>query len=213
MRSVARLQSGELPKEERQRILNEARGIVNKATARDRKIMGLSMLASVAKRAGDEDLAVEVMREAEAMVTSNPKTYQDLMYVWMLIAGYAEVRPERSFIMLEETIFRVNGLIDAFVRVAEFIDVGEQMIVDGEFQLGGFGGGMIRQISQMSRMADGTLGALAEADPQKLRTAASRFDRPEVRVLAKILVLRQLTKADKKVPLPEGAIITNRVGP
>ena len=197
MKSLAKLESGELPTEERDKLLAEARAIVAKATSREKKIMGLSMLGAYAKRAGDDKLANEVMREAEAIVPQNPKTYQDMLYVWALITGYAEVNPDRSFVLLEDTIFRVNGLIDAFVRIAEFIDVGEQMIVDGEFQLGGFGGGMMRQVTQMSGMADGTLSTLAAADPQKLQAAASRFERPEVRVLAKIFVLRQLTKTDE----------------
>ncbi len=198
--AMEKLEAGELPKEERDKILEEARAIVAKATSREKKIMGLSMLGALAKRAGDDELANEVMREAEAVVPQNPKTYQDLLYVWALIAGYAEVNPDRSFVILEDTIYRVNGLIDAFVRIAEFIDVGEQMIVDGEFQLGGFGGGMMRQVTQMSGMADGTLSTLAAANPQKLQAAASRFERPEVRVLAKIFVLRQLTKTDEDDP-------------
>src|SRR5690606_38893159 len=135
--AMAKLEAGELPEEERDKLLAEARAIVAKATSREKKIMGLSMLGAYAKRAGDDKLANEVMREAEAIAPQNPKTYQDMLYVWALIAGYAEVNPDRSFAILEDTIYRLNGLIDAFVRIAEFIDVGEQMIVDGEFQLGG----------------------------------------------------------------------------
>ena len=58
------------------------------------------------------------------------------MYTWMLAAGYAESDPEKAFPILEEAIGRANDLISAFITVGEFIDVTEEMISEGEVQVG-----------------------------------------------------------------------------
>ena len=210
MAEVASLGDKELPDEERARIVEKAREILAKTPGRDKKIMGLSMLAAQVRRAGDADLASEIMRDAEQLVNPQPKTYQDFLYTWILAAGYAEADPERAFPILEDAVFRANELISAFVRVAEFIDVGEQVVVEGEFQVGAFGGGMIRQMTAGLGMADGTLKTLVNADFDKTKAVASRFDRPEIRVLAKMMVLRSVL--GEKSDDPAGAVNESEEG-
>ncbi|HMS09297.1 MAG TPA: hypothetical protein PKE66_07425, partial [Pyrinomonadaceae bacterium] len=93
------------------------------------------------------------------------------------------------------TIYRANEVITAFVRVGEFIDVTEQMIVDGEIQVGAFGGGMIRGLSSELNIAEATIGLLVNADLERTKAAADKFDRPETRVLARMLILRNILGA------------------
>lgn len=161
------------------------------------------MLASQVARAGDKDLAAEIMRDAEALVNPHPKNYQDFMYTWMLVSGYAESDPEKAFPILESAIGRANELISAFVKVGEFIDVTEEMISDGEAQVGAFGGGMIRGLSKELGVAEATLGTLIKSDFAKTRAMTNRFDRAEVRVLAKMLVLRAALGKDFELSAEE----------
>ncbi|HCA58865.1 MAG TPA: hypothetical protein DEP46_12885, partial [Blastocatellia bacterium] len=147
MEDIGGLGKKELPKEERDRIVARTREIIMKTPGRDKKIMALSALAASVKQAGDADLAAEIMREAESFIRPDPRNYQDFIATWSVISGYAAAEPNRAFMMLDDTIYRANEVIAAFVRVGEFIDVTEQMIVDGEIQLGSFGGGMIRGLS------------------------------------------------------------------
>jgi hypothetical protein len=108
----------------------------------------------------------------------------------MLVSGYAESDPDKAFPILESAIGRANELISAFVKVGEFIDVTEEMISDGEAQVGAFGGGMIRGLSKELGVAEATIGTLTTADFAKTKALTNRFERPEVRILAKVLVLR-----------------------
>ena len=110
----------------------------------------------------------------------------------MLASGYAESDPAKAFPILEGAIGRANDLIHAFIRVGEFIDVTEEMISDGEAQVGAFGGGMIRGLSRELGVAEATLATLIKADFGKTKALTNRFDRPEVRILAKMLVLRSI---------------------
>lgn len=197
MEDIGGLGKKELPKEERDRIVARTREIIMKTPGRDKKIMALSALAASVKQAGDADLAAEIMREAESFIRPDPRNYQDFIATWSVISGYAAAEPNRAFMMLDDTIYRANEVIAAFVRVGEFIDVTEQMIVDGEIQLGSFGGGMIRGLSSELNVAEATIGLLVDADLARTKAAADKFDRPETRVLARMMILRNIlgTKA------------------
>lgn len=197
LEDIGGLGKKELPKEERDRIVARTREIIMKTPGRDKKIMALSALAASVKQAGDAELAGEIMREAESFIRPDPRNYQDFIATWSVISGYAAAEPNRAFMMLDDTIYRANEVIAAFVRVGEFIDVTEQMIVDGEIQLGSFGGGMIRGLSSELNVAEATIGLLVEANLERTKAAADKFDRPETRVLARMMILRNIlgTKA------------------
>lgn len=192
MEDIGGLGKKELPKEERDRIVARVREIIMKTPGRDKKIMALSALAASVKQAGDAQLAAEIMREAESFIRPDPRNYQDFIATWSVISGYAAAEPDRAFMMLDDTIYRANEVIAAFVRVGEFIDVTEQMIVDGEIQLGSFGGGMIRGLSSELDVAEATIGLLVEANLERTKAAADKFDRPETRVLARMMILRNI---------------------
>ena len=117
----------------------------------------------------------------------------------MLASGYAEADPDKAFPLLEETIGRANETLAAFVKVGEFIDVAEEMIQDGEVQVGVFGGQMIRGLTSELGMADATITVLAKADFVKTKSLANRFDRPEIRVLAKMMVLRAVLSPKREL--------------
>jgi hypothetical protein len=195
----------ELPKEEREKVIAEARKILMTTNAKDKKIMGLSMIAAQVARMGDKDLANEIMRDAAAVVDPNPKNYQDFILTWMLASGYAESDPDQAFPIIEDVIGRANGVINSFVTVGEFVDVQGEMIVDGEIQIGPFGGGMIRGLSSQIGIAEGTIKTLVKADFERTKGLTNRFDRPEARILAKMLVLRAvLGKKTESTPVDTG---------
>jgi hypothetical protein len=189
---VTKIGTGKLTQEQRDKIIQQARATIMSSPTRDKKVTGLSLLAAQVFKAGDKDLANELMRDASSFVATQPKNYQDFMLTWLLASGYATVDPDKSFSILEDTIVRGNGLIDAVIKLGEFIDVNEEVISDGELEVGAFGGSMIRGITGELGMADATIQTLTKADFDKMKIVANRFDRPEIRVLAKMLVLRSV---------------------
>ena len=197
-----------LPKEERQKIVEKARKIIIATPGKDKKITALSLLAAQVAKAGDKELANEIMVDAERLINPQPKNYRDFLFTWMVASGYAEANPDKAFPMLENTILRANETITAFVKVAEFIDVNEEMIADGEVQVGMFGGQMMRGITKDLGIATSTLMSLAKADFAKTKSLTNNFDRVELRVLAKMLVLRAVLddKPKNRVGEPTDAI-------
>lgn len=197
---IQKIGTKQLSKEDRDKIVVQARRIYLQTPGRDKKIIGLSVLAAQVAKAGDKDLASEIMRDAQTLVSPQPKNYQDFLLTWMLAAGYAEADPEKAFPLLEDTISRANEMISAFIKVGEFIDVAGEMVDDGEVQVGAFGGSMIRGMTSELGMADKTLRTLAKADFAKTRGLTNRFDRSEVRILAKMMILRAVLGEKKGDP-------------
>ncbi len=199
MENVKGLGTKALPKDERDKIVAQARKIISETKGKDKKIAALSLLAAQVARSGDKDLAAEIMIDADRLVNPQPKNYQDFLYSWMLASGYAESDPAKAFPILEDTILRANDTISAFIKVAEFVDVNEEMIGDGEIQVGMFGGSMIREMTRSLGMASGTIGSLAKADFVRTKNLTNTFDRNEIRILAKMMVLRAvLDKEERK---------------
>jgi hypothetical protein len=187
---IAQLGSKPLSPEDRQKVIVQARSIIARTPGKEKKVMALNLLAVQVMRAGDKDLAAEIMSDAERFVNPQPRNYRDFLLTLMVASGYAETNPDRAFPLLQDTISRVNETIAAAVKVAEFMDVTNEMVSDGEVQVGSFGGAMIRDITKELGMANSTLRALATADFAKTRSLTNTFERTEVRVLAKMLVLR-----------------------
>ncbi len=192
------LEGAQISAEQLAPLVNKARGIAAAAPGRLEKVTILSAVATQIANAGHRELSVELMSEAAAFVPMNPKNYQDFMLMGVLVSGYAYVDPQRAFPIIEDAIMRGNGLISAFVRVGEFIDLNEEMIVDGEVQVGGFGGDFMPGMKAVLEMANPVIKPLGDADFAKMAALTNRFDRPETRVLAKMLVLRAML--DKPSP-------------
>ena len=79
MDDIKDLGSKPLPKEERDKVVAQARKIISATPGKDKKIVALSLLAAQVAHAGDKDLADEIMRDAERLVNPQPKNYQDFL--------------------------------------------------------------------------------------------------------------------------------------
>ncbi len=200
MKDMMKLQNKELPVEERNKIIANGRRILAETKGRDKKIIGLSMLAAQVAKLGDQQLADQIMRDAEGLVNPQPKNAKDFLYSWMLVSGYAESNPEKAFGILDNLVYRANDLLGAAVKIGEFVDVNEEIFNDGEVQIGSFGGTMVRGLTGGLGMGAGPVKSLAKADFKRLAQTTDRFERPEARVLAKMLVLRAIYDEKKKNP-------------
>jgi hypothetical protein len=198
MQNAQKLASKELPKEERDKIVEQSRKIINGLGSKQEKIIALSMLASQVSRLGDKELAAEIMKDAQMLVNPQPKNYKDFMETWFLASAYSETDPDKAFPILEDAIFRLNDLLSAFIKVGEFIDVSGEMIDDGEVQVGAMGGSMINGLTRELGIANATVRNLAIADFDKTKALTNKFDRTEVRILAKMLILRAVLGDDTK---------------
>jgi hypothetical protein len=198
MKDLQSLGEKKLPEEEREKVIDQARKMVAEIGDPNAKMMALRALAAQVGKMGDRETALEIMREAERFVNLQPKNYMDFIQNWMLASGYSQIDAEKSFPILEETVFRLNETISAFIKVGEFIDVNGDFIEDGEVQVGSFGGEITRGMMSSIGATDSTILNLAKQDFARTRSLTNRFDRSEVRILAKMLILRAILGGEKK---------------
>jgi hypothetical protein len=198
LKNADKLAGENLSKEEKEKLIGQARKEISKLKNREQKLFALSALAAQISKIGEKELAAEIMNEARGLVNLQPKNYKDFLGVWMLAGGYAQSDADKAFPILDDAVGRLNETISAFIKVGEFIDVNEEIIEGEEVQVGGFGGEITRGLLGELGVANSTLKSLAIADFAKTKALTNRFDRLEVRILAKMLVLRAVL-GDKKV--------------
>lgn len=207
LENIAKFDAKKLTDEERAKAIAEAGKMIEKIEDPNAKMMALSGLAMQIGKSGDKETALQIMKQAESFVNQTPKNYVDYMQLWMLASGYAQVEPEKSFPVLETAVFGLNDTIAAFIKVGEFIDVNGEILEDGEVQVSGFGGGGItREFTSVLNSSGSTLKNLAEADFTRTRNLANKFDRTEVRILAKMLILRAVLGDKTKTETSVGMI-------
>ncbi|HUF02676.1 MAG TPA: hypothetical protein VMM38_00720 [Aridibacter sp.] len=189
LKEFTELKSEELSEEKKHALAAEARAAADSADSAGAKIGILTAAAVGLKRLGDERLAEELVNEALGHVTSNPRNYEDFLYIWILAGGLVEVRPDIAFSRLEDAVFRLNDVVNAGITIAEFIDVDSDYVQDGELLIGAFASGMTANMSRMLIAGDTVILGLAETDLGRTKALAEKFDRAEIRILAKTLVL------------------------
>lgn len=199
MEDAQKLADKQLPKEEREKIINKIRLSISKMKSREQKIVAFSVFAAELFQMGDKELARVIMNDARALVNLPPKNYKDFLGVWMLASGYAQADPDGAFPVLEDAILRLNEIIAAMIKIGEFIDADEEIIEGDEVQVGGFGGAMTRELLSVLGASNTTVHSLAVADFARTKTLTNKFDRLEVRILAKMLVLRAVLGEKEKV--------------
>ncbi|MCO6511822.1 MAG: hypothetical protein J5I65_13610 [Aridibacter famidurans] len=189
LRKFSDPEAEEISDEAKQALAAQAREAADLAGTPSEKIGILTAAAVGLKRLGDERLADEIVNEALGHVTSNPRNYEDFMNIWILAGGLVEVRPDIAFTRLEDAVFRLNDVVNAAITIAEFIDVDNDFVQDGELLIGAFASGMTAQMSRMLLAGDSAILGLAAADLARTKALAEKFDRAEVRIMAKTLVL------------------------
>ncbi len=196
------LAAKKLSDEERKAVIEQSKKIIAEIPDRERKFMALAGLASQVAQSGDQETAAAIMTDARNFINLQPKNYRDYMQIWMLTSAYAQADPDKAFPLLEDTIFRLNDTIAAFIKIGEFMDVSDEIVVDGEIQIGGFGGEISRELVRNLGSSDATVRNLATADFKRTKALSEKFDRQEVRILAKLLILRAVL-TDKKTAAQE----------
>lgn len=190
MDGMQNLGAKQLSKEERQRVVAQMRKVIAGVKEPMQKLFMLTALSSQVAVAGDKELALQVMDEARGLVNSQPKNYQEFLQILVLTGGYAQVDADKAFPIMEDTIFRINDTIAAALKIAEFMDTNNEILEDGEIQIGSFGGGMTRQLLGSLGPINVMIASLAKADFARTKALTNKFDRPEARILAKMIVLR-----------------------
>ena len=175
----------------------EARKLVSEIRRKEDRIAALSQLALMAALKGERKLASQLLEEARALVGERIKNPQQLNQHLQLARAYALVEPPRAFEIVEAVVDRANDMIAAADVLDGFLG-GPEIFQDGELVMGHRSG--VPGLDSIFAQYGQQLAALARADFERTRSAAARFQRPEVRTMARLLIAQGLL-TDRKPEL------------
>jgi hypothetical protein len=153
----------------------------------------MAQLAVMLEEKGDHDGALKMLGEAETLVKTDFRSETKTNALLGLLYAYALVDPSKAFVMIERTIDRAND------------EVSKAALVDKIVKSGGFKKGEILLQSSGSIPLDYAIfkwgkgvAALASADFARTKATADRFQRNELRLLARLLLAQALLRKEPK---------------
>jgi tetratricopeptide (TPR) repeat protein len=142
---------------------------------------------------GKRDEALELLNEAEALVKPDLTSETQTNALLGLVLAYALIEPPKAFSMIERTIDHAND------------DLGKALLLDKILRSGLIQKGEIKLRNSQMLPVDlvvfrygKAIAALAEADFDRTKAAADRFERNELRLLARLLLAQSLLGSSSK---------------
>lgn len=181
---------GEASSEARKEAISAARDRILSVDDDRFRYTNLSALAVRAHRADESDEATSLMKEAEMYLEAAPKERSDFSASMTIAQAYATVDPDRAFTFFEEMAYRLNGVIDGYVRFAEYSGNG-RTVENGELLMNRYA----RQFTGYFNLPEHVVEGLAAHDLERLSDLPDRFDRPELRAETKMMIIGALLKS------------------
>ena len=167
--------------------MEETRKLLLTATTNEERIAILTQLAVAVAEKGDKKVALQLLEEARGFSPGRARYSRQLFARLQIIRAYAYVDPSQSLAILEPTIDQLNELIGAGITLGEFFGE-EEFVRDDEVMIS-----FVGQLADMFQQQYGKdLRLVAAADFPRMRDAAERFQRFEVRIMARLLVVQSI---------------------
>ena len=193
--------------EKNQTILEEARRKIMAVNDDEYRFKNLVSLAIRAANLGEQTSAGTILTEAENFTSRNLQEKKDFSNYQKLAEAYALIEPAKSFAIYEDMIYRLNSIIESYVRYMEFS--GNRRAVDAnELMMNNYGSQFINYL----KFSPNSLKSLAASDFARTKDLADKFNRPEVRIKVRLLMANAILRASKmsgvQPPTLEKIIVT-----
>ncbi len=172
--------------------LDQVRQMISRLRSNEERAGALVMLATTIAQRGDKKTALQLLDEARGMTSVRAKNSKQLMTQLAVAKAYVSLDPSRSFTILEPMVDQLNELIAAGALLGGFF--AEEFVQDDEIAMDAMS---MMLGSLASTEYAGDLATLAGADFERTKALADRFQRPEVRVIARLLIA-QSTLSDQQ---------------
>jgi hypothetical protein len=166
--------------------IDEARKIIDSLPSTKEKVERLVQMAVGFQKKDtkeDKETAAKLMTEARSLIDYSPQDEDAIGDFLRIASGYAYIEPDTSFSMLDAFADQTNELVNAAAVVAKF-DKNNPNFKNGELI---FTRGLPRigtTVLRYGREAQ----LLANADIDRLKRIAEKFQRPDARILLKLYI-------------------------
>ncbi len=166
--------------------MDQTRQLLARLRTNEERVMVMTQLALAAMAKGEKKIALALLDEARSMVSNRARNFAQLSAQLQVARVYARLDAARSLAMLEPIVEQLNELIAAGALLGGFFS--EQFVRDDEIQLASMNSFLPMFASQYA--AD--LNAVAREDFDRTKMVADRFQRIEVRTLARLLIIQSI---------------------
>jgi hypothetical protein len=160
--------------------------------AREQRAMAMTGLAILLEKKGQHDEAVTLLDEARALVKVDLTNEKESNALLAVMLGYALVDPPKAFAMIEPIIDRTNEDVSKLLLVDKIVKSGA--VKNGEILMNQ---PQIPIDYAMLQYSPG-VAALGKADFDRTKGLADRFQRNELRIVARLLLAQALLRDSER---------------
>jgi hypothetical protein len=158
---------------------------------KERRAWAMAELAILLEKKGEHEKAVGLLDEAQTLVKVDLRSESQSQAMLSLLLAYALVDPAKAFTMVEPIIDRANDNISKLLLLERVVKSGA--VKNGEIILSQPG---IPLDFAIFKYGPG-IAAVAKADFTRTKGLADRFQRPELRLLARLLLVQALLNKEQ----------------
>ncbi len=167
--------------------LDEAKQLIARTPSKQARVAQIALLAMALAKKGERKLALELLAETKNLINTHPENQQEINTLLIVARAYADVEPARAFELIEPLVDEANDMISAAALLDKF-STGQKFFRKDEMVLQP---GFITANVMFTQYAK-ELGALARADFNRTKAVADRFQRNEVRLMARLLIAQSI---------------------
>lgn len=165
--------------------IDELRDLLPKVRRKEERARALVETALILKEKGEDAEAVTLLDEAAGLIKADLKSETQTNALLTLLTAYALIDPPKAFALAERTVDQANSQISLLMLVDRVVKSGtvkkNEIILDHA--------GLMPLDLLVFKYGKG-VSALAAIDFNRTRALADRFERNELRVMARLLILR-----------------------
>ncbi len=169
------------------RQLDNLQKLIPKIHRKEERARAMCELALLLKEKGEDTAAASLVDDAATLIKADLKSETQTNALLMLLSVYALVDPPKAFALAERTIDQANKQISTLMLLDRVIKSGA--IKKGEVLLDQ--AGLLPLNFLVFKYGKG-VAALANADFNRTRALADRFDRSELRLMARLLIIKAI---------------------
>lgn len=171
----------------------ELQKLLPKIRHKEERARVMSELAITLEKKGKHDEALTLLNEAQTLIKTGFENDTQTNALLALVGAYALVEPAKAFGIIERTVDRANDEMAKLVLLDKFISTG--IIKKGELSMQH--SAMIPIDFAVFKYGK-SVAALANADFDRTRAAADRFERIELRLMARLLLAQALLRHEEQ---------------
>jgi tetratricopeptide (TPR) repeat protein len=169
----------------------ELQALLPRIRRKEERARAMIGIAVNLQKKGKHDDALKLLDEAQVLIKTDLNNETQTNALLALAGAYALVEPAKAFAIIERTVDRANDDVAKLVLLDKIVRSG--MIKKGEIRIQNSG---MMPIDFAVFKYGKSVAALGTADFDRTRAAADRFERQELRLMARLLLAQALLRRD-----------------